>query len=64
MMVITVGPNAFAGTLAISFSSIGMLGKMISEIIEEKICEKIIHSQFNLSYSMRVLAVTAVQELF
>jgi len=35
MMVIVVGPNAFAGTLAIAISSIGMLGKMISEVIEE-----------------------------
>lgn len=35
LMIIIVGPNAFAGTLAILISSVGMLGKMIAEVIEE-----------------------------
>lgn len=35
LMIIVVGPNAFAGTLAILISSVGMLGKMIAEVIEE-----------------------------
>lgn len=34
LFVVAVGPNAFAGVLAIAIGSTGMLGKMFSEIIE------------------------------
>ena len=35
LFVVAVGPNAFAGVLAIAIGSTGMLGKMFSEIIEQ-----------------------------
>lgn len=35
LFVVAVGPNAFAGVLAITIGSSGMLGKMFSEIIEQ-----------------------------
>src|SRR5690625_7740429 len=34
LFVVAVGPNAFAGVLAISIGSTGMLGKLYSEVIE------------------------------
>ncbi|WP_249872705.1 phosphonate ABC transporter, permease protein PhnE [Oceanobacillus saliphilus] len=34
LFVVAVGPNAFAGVLAIAIGSTGMLGKMFAEIIE------------------------------
>ena len=34
LFVVAIGPNAFAGVLAIAIGSTGMLGKMFSEIIE------------------------------
>ncbi|MBB6453018.1 phosphonate transport system permease protein [Salirhabdus euzebyi] len=35
LFVVAVGPNAFAGVLAIAIGSTGMLGKLFSEIIEQ-----------------------------
>lgn len=35
MMLVIVGPTAFAGTIAIGLASVGMLGKLISETVEE-----------------------------
>ncbi|WP_237566210.1 phosphonate ABC transporter, permease protein PhnE [Oceanobacillus massiliensis] len=56
LFVVAVGPNAFAGVLAIAIGSTGMLGKMFSEIIES--------IDMNIIEAMEASGANKIQILF
>ena len=56
LFVVAVGPNAFAGVLAIAIGSTGMLGKMFAEIIES--------IDMNIIEAMEASGANKIQILF
>lgn len=56
LFVVAVGPNAFAGVLAISIGSTGMLGKLYSEVIES--------IDMGIVESMEATGASKIQVLF
>lgn len=56
LFVVAVGPNAFAGVLAISIGSTGMLGKLYSEVLES--------IDMNIVEAMEATGANKIQVLF
>lgn len=56
LFVVAVGPNAFAGVLAIAIHSTGMLGKLYSEVVES--------IDMNIVEAMKASGANRVQILF
>jgi phosphonate transport system permease protein len=63
LFVVAVGPNAFAGVLAIAIGSTGMLGKMFSEIIESIDMEVVQAMQANGANKIQILFYAVMPQI-
>jgi len=63
LFVVAVGPNAFAGVLAIAIGSTGMLGKMFSEIIESIDMDVVEAMQANGANRIQVLFYAVIPQI-
>lgn len=63
LFVVAVGPNAFAGVLAIAIGSTGMLGKMFSEIIESIDMEVVQAMEANGANKIQILFYGVIPQI-
>ncbi|MFD1851765.1 phosphonate ABC transporter, permease protein PhnE [Oceanobacillus bengalensis] len=63
LFVVAVGPNAFAGVLAIAIGSTGMLGKMFSEIIESIDMQVVEAMQANGANKIQILFYAVMPQI-
>lgn len=63
LFVVAVGPNAFAGVLAIAIGSTGMLGKMFSEIIESIDMEVVQAMEANGANKIQILFYAVMPQI-
>lgn len=63
LFVVAVGPNAFAGVLAIAIGSTGMLGKMFSEIIESIDMEVVHAMEANGANKIQILFYAVMPQI-
>lgn len=63
LFVVAVGPNAFAGVLAISIHSTGMLGKLYSEVVESIDMNIVEAMQANGANKLQVLVFAVLPQV-